>query len=127
MTFLTLPTPGYISASGTCTTDGLAHVVALAPNRTGYWWAGYQAAIPGSGGGQLVIRLDLDGVGTLYTGTADESGSETMYINHMGIHYMYNGVLGPGNVLRAYGAKAGRSNFDIGLFYVFIPSQGYTQ
>ena len=123
MTYIPLPDPGYISANGTCTTDSVQHVVALAPTRTGWWWAGYQAAIPNSGGGEVVIRIDMDGVGTLYQATADES-TGSMYINHMGIHAA-PGYIGPTNILRAYASKALHNAFTITLFLVFVPSKAY--
>lgn len=128
MTWIPIPAPTYLQANGTCTTDYEANVVALAPNRTGYWWGGYQAAIPNSGGGQITVRLQVDGINAnVYSAAADESGGEAMYINHMGIHLWGGdiGVMGPGNALRAYANKAGHGNFEIYIFLVFIPTRAY--
>jgi hypothetical protein len=124
LTYKPIKDPQYLAASGTCTTDSLTHVVALAPDRTGYWWGGYQAAIPDTSGGTREIQLHMDGLGNLYNASWDEGGSEHMYVNHVGIH-SYFGLIGPGNIFRAYANKAGGGNFTITLFLMFIPSMAY--
>jgi hypothetical protein len=128
MTYQYIPDPTYISAYGECNQDSEMNVVALAPNRTGYWWGGYQAAIPQSSGFQITVRLQIDGISAnIYTGTADEGGEEWMYINHMGIHMWGGnyGLMGPGNALRAYASRGGHGTFGITLFLIFIPTVGY--
>ena len=82
-------------------------------------------AVPGSGGGVITVRADMAGVGTFYNGTADEGGSETMYINHMGMVYFYPGLLGPGNIFYLYVAKAGRPNLTATQFLTWLPTESY--
>jgi len=124
MTFIPLPTPGYINAAATVSTDGFQQILVFGPNKVGYWFFSYYADLGQSSGGVTTIRWDLDGVGNFYNGSADED-SGSMYVHHMGMSYFYNGALGPSNYFRCYVDKAGRSPFTINIFLTFIPSQSY--
>src|SRR6185436_5274012 len=122
MTYIPIGTPS-ITATATvaATSDALNYVIGLAPPKVGYYWWQYYMAIPNSSGGVVEVRVDITGVGTVYYGSADESGDAGMYINHMAIGTLYGAPLGPGNVLYVLVAKAGRPSFNVSAQLVFIP------
>lgn len=97
-------------------------VGAFQVDRNGYWHIVMIGRVTGAGG-SVQYWLNIDGLGDVAYGDADSSGDSTIYAT-IGLNYLYNGILGPGNWIRTLVARAD-NNVSGTTYAYFIPTPSY--